>query len=149
MASIFGPLLGAYITDHISWRWVFYINIPLGIACFLLIALFYHESAQHSKQKIDWLGVVTLVPAVGSLMFALQLGGGKHPWNSGLILGLFAAAGILLVTFLYVETKAAERPSHLTRRNWLTVIRTHVCMRVLPDKISRSGKVYYGTEPCV
>jgi len=108
LSSIFGPLLGAYITEYISWRWVFYINLPIGIVSLAFITLFYRESLVHVKQKIDWLGAMTLVPSIISLMFALQLGGNKYAWNSGMIIGLFAAFVVLFVSFLYVETKAAE-----------------------------------------
>jgi EmrB/QacA subfamily drug resistance transporter len=108
MSSIIGPLLGSYITDHLSWRWVFYINLPIGIVAFFLVALFYHESRRHTRQNIDWLGIVTLVPAVVCLMFGLQFGGNKYAWDSPVILGLFGAAAVLFAAFLYVETKAAE-----------------------------------------
>ena len=56
LSSIFGPLLGAYITDYISWHWIFYINLPIGIISLIFISLHYKESLQHQKQKIDWLG---------------------------------------------------------------------------------------------
>jgi EmrB/QacA subfamily drug resistance transporter len=108
LSSIFGPLLGAYITEYLNWHWVFYINVPLGILAFVLIVGFYHESRVHTAQRIDWLGVFTLVPAIGALMFALQLGGNKYPFASTQIFGLFAVALVLLGLFLYVETKAAE-----------------------------------------
>ncbi|BCG59814.1 MDR family MFS transporter [Paenibacillus sp. URB8-2] len=108
MSSIFGPLLGAYITDHIAWQWIFYINLPLGILAFVLVAFFYKESHEHSKQPIDWLGAGTLLGAVVCLMFALELGGKEYAWNSPLILGLFGAAAVLAAVFLYAETKAEE-----------------------------------------
>ena len=108
LSSIFGPLLGAYITDHIDWRWVFYINIPLGVVCFFLVFIFYKESMQHAKERIDWLGVLTLVPAIGCLMFALQLGGAKYAWNSATIIGLFIVAGVLFAVFLVIEAKVKE-----------------------------------------
>lgn len=66
MSSIFGPLLGAYITDYVNWKWVFYINLPLGLIAFIFIAFFYRESVEHSKQKIDWWGAMTLVGAIVS-----------------------------------------------------------------------------------
>ena len=108
LSSIFGPLLGAYITDYISWHWVFYINLPLGILSLILIVLFYKESPVHQKQKIDWLGAITLIGAVVCLMFALELGGQKYDWDSYFILSLFAGFTILSIVFLYVETKVEE-----------------------------------------
>jgi len=108
LSSIFGPLLGAYITQYLDWRWVFYINVPIGIAAFVLITFFYKESYAHSQEKIDWLGVFTLVPAIAALMFGLQLGGNTYAWNSFPIISLFSAAAILFVGFLWAETKAVE-----------------------------------------
>jgi EmrB/QacA subfamily drug resistance transporter len=108
LSSIFGPLLGAYITDYISWHWVFYVNIPIGLLSLFLIVRYYKESAQHSKQKIDWLGAITLVVAVVSLMFALELGGKKYEWDSIPIISLFTTFALFFIAFLYVETKAEE-----------------------------------------
>ncbi|GIP32197.1 MFS transporter [Paenibacillus sp. J2TS4] len=108
ISSIFGPLLGAYITEYITWHWIFYINLPLGLVSLAFIYIFYHESLAHSKQKIDWWGASTLVAAVVSLMFALELGGQQYAWSSPVIIGLFAAFILFLAVFLYVETKAAE-----------------------------------------
>lgn len=108
LSSIFGPLLGAYITDYIGWHWVFFINLPLGFLALLFVVLFYRESHEHSKQKIDWAGAVTLVGAVICLMFALELGGSEYAWDSSIIIGLFSVFAILSSAFLYVETKAVE-----------------------------------------
>ncbi|MCE3201826.1 MDR family MFS transporter [Paenibacillus sonchi] len=108
LSSIFGPLLGAYITDHIAWQWVFYINLPLGVIALVMVVSFYRESVEHSKHPIDWLGAGTLLGAVISLMFALELGGKEYAWDSALILGLFAAFAVLAVLFLFAETKAKE-----------------------------------------
>jgi len=90
LSSIFGPLLGAYITDYISWHWIFYINLPIGLLSFFLIWKFYKESLVLTKQKIDWVGAFTLVGAVVCVMFALELGGSKYDWDSVNILSLFA-----------------------------------------------------------
>jgi EmrB/QacA subfamily drug resistance transporter len=108
LSSIFGPLLGAYITDHITWHWIFYINLPLGIISLILITVFYKESPVHQKQAIDWWGAITLIGAVVCLMFALELGGQKYEWNSTVILSLFAGFIVLLAIFLFVETKAKD-----------------------------------------
>jgi EmrB/QacA subfamily drug resistance transporter len=108
LSSIFGPLLGAYITDYISWHWIFYINMPLGILSLVFITIAYKESPIHKKQIIDWSGAVTLVGAVVCLMFALELGGQKFDWNSTVIISLFAGFAILFLIFLFVETKAKD-----------------------------------------
>ncbi|CAG7656492.1 MDR family MFS transporter [Paenibacillus allorhizosphaerae] len=108
ISSIFGPLLGAYITEYIGWNWVFYINLPIGVVALIFIGAFYHESLKHMKQNIDWFGATTLVAAVVCLMFALELGGQKYAWNSLVIIGLFAAFVALFVAFLVAETKASE-----------------------------------------
>ena len=89
-SSVLGPLLGAYITDYISWHWIFYVNVPLGIVSLFLIVKFYKESLQHAEQKIDWLGATTLVVAIVSLMFSLELGGGEYAWGSIQIISLMS-----------------------------------------------------------
>ncbi|MEH7336289.1 MDR family MFS transporter [Neobacillus drentensis] len=108
LSSIFGPLLGAYITDHISWHWIFYINLPLGILSLIFIIISYKESPIHQKQSIDWWGAVTLIGAVVCLMFALELGGQKYAWDSSTIISLFTGFGVLFLIFLFVETKAKD-----------------------------------------
>ncbi|MFY4775406.1 MDR family MFS transporter [Metabacillus sp. RGM 3146] len=108
LSSIFGPLLGAYITDNISWHWVFYINLPLGIISLIFVMMFYKESKIHQKQRIDWWGATTLIGAVVCLMFALELGGEKYAWNSSVILSLFGGFVLLFLIFLYAETKASD-----------------------------------------
>jgi EmrB/QacA subfamily drug resistance transporter len=108
LSSILGPLLGALITDNFSWHWIFYINVPLGILSLVLIVPFYRESPTHSKQRIDWWGAITLVGAVVSLMFALELGGKNYAWNSIVILGLFATFAVLLILFIFLEQRVSE-----------------------------------------
>ncbi|MHB1629342.1 MAG: MDR family MFS transporter [Bacilli bacterium] len=108
VASIFGPLLGSFITEHISWRWVFYINVPVGVVTFILISFFYHESTQHVKQRIDWWGVFTLVPAIVCLTFALEFGGNQYAWDSVAILTGFVVAALLFAAFVWAEIKAPD-----------------------------------------
>ncbi|MGE7623898.1 MDR family MFS transporter [Viridibacillus sp. NPDC096237] len=108
IASVVGPLLGAYITDNIGWEWVFYINLPIGIVSFLLIMKNYQESLVHTKQKIDWWGAATLVLAVISLMFALELGGKQYDWNSAPIISLLVSFAVFFIVFFFVELKAEE-----------------------------------------
>ncbi|WP_315793778.1 MDR family MFS transporter [Paenibacillus sp. BIC5C1] len=108
LSSVFGPLLGAYITQYATWEWVFYINLPLGLIAFVFIAFFYKESHQHQSQQIDWLGAITLIGAVVCLIFGLELGGKTFAWGSWQILGLFAGFVVLALLFLFAETRAKE-----------------------------------------
>ncbi|MBW8349654.1 MFS transporter [Bacillus sp. IITD106] len=107
-SSLFGPLLGAYISEYIGWHWIFFINVPIGIIAFSLIFFFYKESLEHKSQKIDWWGAFTLVGAVVCLMFALELGGNQYAWDSLTIIGLFSLFAAFFIIFLFVETKAKE-----------------------------------------
>ncbi|PAD07427.1 MFS transporter [Shouchella clausii] len=108
LSSVLGPLLGAFITEALSWHWIFYINVPIGAVAFFLIARYYKETMEASKQKIDWLGAGSLVLAVSCLMFALELGGDTYSWGSPTILLLFAAAAVLFTLFTFAERKAEE-----------------------------------------
>ncbi|MGN7453992.1 MDR family MFS transporter [Paenibacillus pasadenensis] len=113
LSSIFGPLLGAYITDYIHWNWIFYINLPLGLISLIFVWGFYRESQKHSRQIIDWGGAATLVGAVICLIFALELGGKTiggttYGWDSALILGLFGGFAVLTVLFVLFELRAKE-----------------------------------------
>ncbi|WP_053376080.1 MDR family MFS transporter [Paenibacillus sp. FJAT-27812] len=108
LSSIFGPLLGAFITDHIAWQWIFYINLPLGLISFIMVTFFYKESHEHSKQPIDWLGAFTLIGAIICLMFALELGGKQFAWQSPMIMSLFGGFAVLLIAFLMAERRAEE-----------------------------------------
>ncbi|MDN3428451.1 MDR family MFS transporter [Microbacterium sp. APC 3898] len=108
ISSVFGPLLGAYITEYINWTWIFYINIPLGLIAFIMVAFFYKESLEHAEQKIDWLGAATLVGAVVCLMFAVELGGKEFAWVSPQSFGLFAGFAVLAIIFIIAERRADE-----------------------------------------
>jgi EmrB/QacA subfamily drug resistance transporter len=108
MSSIFGPLLGGYITDYFNWQWIFYINLPIGLIALVMIAFFYKESLEHSKQQIDWLGAISLVGAIVCLMFAMELGGKQYAWSSAQIVGLFAGFALLAGVFLIAEKHAKE-----------------------------------------
>lgn len=108
ISSVFGPLFGAYITEYINWTWVFFINIPLGLFAFIMVAFFYKESVVRTKQKIDWLGAITLVGAIVSLMFAVELGGKEFAWVSAQSFSLFAGFAVLALVFVFAERRADE-----------------------------------------
>ncbi|MEX1030138.1 MAG: MDR family MFS transporter [Paenibacillaceae bacterium] len=109
LSSVFGPLLGAFFTDYIDWRWVFYINLPLGIVSFVLIYTAYHENLHKRKQQIDWTGISFFIIAILGLMFAIEFGGSNtYAWLSAQIIGLFIIFVVFLIAFLWVETKVAN-----------------------------------------
>jgi EmrB/QacA subfamily drug resistance transporter len=105
LASIIGPLIGGFITDHLSWRWVFYINIPFGIAAALLIGLALVEPRDHRKSvSIDYAGAITLTLLVTLLLVTL----GQQDWGTPLKLGLLGVCALLVLVFLAVERRASE-----------------------------------------
>lgn len=107
-SSVIGPLLGAWITESISWHWVFYVNIPIGLVSLFLIYRFYKKATEPSKQAIDWLGAITLVTAIVSLMFGLEFGGKQFAWSSWQSITLFSLFTVFFIIFLVAETKAKE-----------------------------------------
>ncbi|MBI4492532.1 MAG: MFS transporter [Chloroflexi bacterium] len=108
ISSILGPALGGFITDHLGWRWVFYINLPAGAAAMVLLWLTLHEDLQPRRHRIDFTGAATLTAAVSALMLGLQLGGHGYAWTSWPVLGLLGGALALLAAFVFAEFRAAE-----------------------------------------
>jgi len=109
LAPILGPTLGGWIADNWSWRWIFYINLPIGLAGFLLVSVFLFDAPFVKKPRgIDAVGLVLMVLGFGFLQLALDLGE-KHDWfDSGLIVGLFMVAVCAIVGFLIRELLATE-----------------------------------------
>lgn len=109
IASIVGPVTGGYITDNLSWRWVFYVNIPVGlVAAVVLLVAMPHLRDRSVKRKIDFIGAATLVAAVVSLLLALTWGGNTYPWVSPQVIGLMAFSVAMLLVFRAVERRAPE-----------------------------------------
>lgn len=106
LASILGPFLGGFLTDTLNWRWVFYVNLPVGIIAFLFIWRTMPTLASGLKAAIDWGGSITLVLSVVPLLLALTLDKAFHPWDSALIIGLLLMAIVFGAVFLYIETRA-------------------------------------------
>src|SRR5665648_1159644 len=125
ISSVVGPSLGGYITDNLNWRWVFYVNIPVGIAALVVVGLTMPRGSTSGKgRRIDYMGAATLVAAMVPLLLGLSLAGGDHPWLSPSILGLFGVSAVMLALFVLVESRAAEPllPINLFRNRILSLI---------------------------
>ena len=114
VASVVGPWLGGLLTDHLSWHWVFYINMPVGALALYFIVLHMPRLQPASKHRFDLGGAVTLALWTVPLLLATSWGGHEYAWTSPVILGLFAAAAVGILIFYYVETHTAEPLFDLT-----------------------------------
>jgi EmrB/QacA subfamily drug resistance transporter len=107
--AVMGPTVGSYLVQVAGWRWIFYVNLPIGIVSFILVSAKLIESRNDvAKPALDWLGVSSLAGWVSLLLLGLLNGGSTFPWLSWQEILFFAGSGVLFVVFLNVERKAAD-----------------------------------------
>ena len=108
VATIIGPLLGGWLTDNVGWRWVFYVNLPVGIVAVAFAAFALPSHIAHRKHRIDYFGATLLVAASVPLLLGLSWGGTEYPWGSWEIVGLFVFSFAMWLAFFWREWRASE-----------------------------------------
>ena len=108
VSSVGGPILGGLFAEHLSWRLVFYINVPLGLVSLFIVIRYLHAPVKRTEHKVDYQGALLLVAAITCFVLMTSWGGTRHPWGSTTIVGLGAATALLAVMFVFRERHAPE-----------------------------------------
>jgi EmrB/QacA subfamily drug resistance transporter len=141
VASIAGPLVGGWITDNFSWRWLFYVNLPFGAAALAFIVAYLHVPHVRRRHKLDYVGFVALPIALVAVLLATTWGGTTYPWDSWQIISLYAAGMLVLVGFLVNEYYAVEPV--LPLRLWKDSVFTFSNVSTMAMAMTMFGAIFF------